>query len=59
MVSAPPTARWSAGSSSGVASEVSTYWIDADFKYAVGLAILIVVLMVRPQGILGIRERIG
>jgi neutral amino acid transport system permease protein len=43
----------------GVASEVSTYWIDADFKYAVGLAILIAVLMVRPQGILGIRERIG
>ena len=43
----------------GVASEVSTYWIDADFKYAVALAILIVVLLVRPQGILGIRERVG
>ena len=43
----------------GVASEVSTYWIDADFKYAIGLAILIAVLMVRPQGILGIKERVG
>lgn len=43
----------------GVASEVSTYWIDADFKFAVALAILILVLLVRPQGILGVRERVG
>jgi len=43
----------------GVASEVSTYWIDADFKFAVALAILILVLIVRPQGILGVRERVG
>jgi branched-chain amino acid transport system permease protein len=43
----------------GVASEVSTYWIDPDFKIAVGLFILILVLLVRPQGILGVRGRVG
>ncbi len=43
----------------GIASEVSTYWIAADFKFAIALAILILVLLVRPQGILGVRERIG
>jgi branched-chain amino acid transport system permease protein len=43
----------------GVASEVGTYWIDADFKFATALVILVLVLLVRPQGILGVRERIG
>jgi branched-chain amino acid transport system permease protein len=43
----------------GIAAEVGTYWIAADFKFAVALTILIVVLLVRPQGILGVRERIG
>jgi branched-chain amino acid transport system permease protein len=43
----------------GVASEVSTYWISPDFKFAVALVILILVLMVRPQGIFGVRERVG
>jgi branched-chain amino acid transport system permease protein len=43
----------------GVASEVGTYWIDADFKFAIALVILVLVLLVRPQGILGVRERIG
>ena len=43
----------------GIASEVSTYWIDADLKFAIALVILIIVLMVRPQGIFGVRERIG
>ena len=43
----------------GVASEVSTYWISPDFKFAVALVILIIVLMVRPQGIFGVRERVG
>jgi branched-chain amino acid transport system permease protein len=43
----------------GVASEVGTYWLPSDFKFAIALAILIVVLIARPQGILGIRERIG
>jgi branched-chain amino acid transport system permease protein len=43
----------------GVASEVSTYWLNPDFKFAVGLFILIIVLLVRPQGILGQRSRVG
>ncbi|GIU88827.1 MAG: hypothetical protein KatS3mg009_3342 [Acidimicrobiia bacterium] len=43
----------------GVATEVGTYWIDADFKFAIALVILVLVLLVRPQGILGVRERIG
>lgn len=43
----------------GVASEVGTYWLPSDFKFAIALAILIVVLIARPQGILGVRERIG
>lgn len=43
----------------GVATEVSTFWIPTDFKTALYLGVLIVVLLVRPQGILGIRERVG
>jgi branched-chain amino acid transport system permease protein len=43
----------------GVASQVSTYWLPADFQFAVALAILILVLLVRPQGLLGARERVG
>jgi neutral amino acid transport system permease protein len=43
----------------GIASQVSTYWLPADFQFAVALVILILVLMVRPQGLLGVKERIG
>jgi branched-chain amino acid transport system permease protein len=43
----------------GVASQVSTYWLPVDFQFAVALIILILVLLVRPQGILGVRERVG
>jgi neutral amino acid transport system permease protein len=43
----------------GVASQVGTYWLPADFQFAIALAILIVVLLVRPQGLLGLRERVG
>ena len=43
----------------GVASQVSTYWLPSDFQFAIALVILILVLLVRPQGILGVRERIG
>jgi neutral amino acid transport system permease protein len=43
----------------GVASEVGTYWIDPDLKFATALVVLILVLMVRPQGIFGVRERVG
>lgn len=43
----------------GVASQVGTYWLPSDFQFAIGLAILIIVLLIRPQGILGVRERVG
>ena len=43
----------------GLLVEVSSLWIPSDLKYASALFILIVILLFRPQGILGRRERIG
>lgn len=43
----------------GLLVELSTLWISSDLKYVGALVILIVVLLFRPQGILGRRERIG
>ncbi|WP_394552934.1 branched-chain amino acid ABC transporter permease [Agromyces sp. MMS24-JH15] len=43
----------------GVLVEVSGLWIPEDLKYAGALVVLIVILLFRPQGILGRRERIG
>ncbi len=43
----------------GIFVELSTLFIPADLKYAAALLILILVLLVRPQGILGRRERVG
>jgi len=43
----------------GIVSQTSTYWIDIQYKDAMALGVLILVLMVRPQGILGTRERVG
>ncbi|WP_447948768.1 ABC transporter permease subunit [Microbacterium maritypicum] len=43
----------------GIAVEVSTLWIPSDLKYASALVVLIVILLVRPQGLLGRRERLG
>ncbi|HWK19862.1 MAG TPA: branched-chain amino acid ABC transporter permease [Microbacteriaceae bacterium] len=43
----------------GVLVEVSSLWIPADLKYVAALVILILILLFRPQGILGRRERIG
>jgi neutral amino acid transport system permease protein len=43
----------------GVASEMSTLWLDNDLKFLVALTVLIIILIVRPQGILGQRERFG
>lgn len=43
----------------GILVEVSSLWIPADLKYASALIILILILLFRPQGILGRRERIG
>jgi branched-chain amino acid transport system permease protein len=43
----------------GIASQVGTYWLPSDLQFAIALAILILVLLTRPQGIFGVRERIG
>lgn len=43
----------------GLVLEIGTFWIPTDFKNAIALGMLIVVLLFRPQGILGVRERIG
>lgn len=43
----------------GIAVEVSTLWIPTDLKYASALIALIVILLVRPQGLFGRKERLG
>ena len=43
----------------GLFVELSTLWLPSDMKYVGALVIMIVVLLFRPQGILGRRERIG
>ena len=43
----------------GFVVELSALFIPIDLKYAAALIILIVVLLVRPQGVLGKKQRIG
>ncbi|WP_246609238.1 branched-chain amino acid ABC transporter permease [Nonomuraea rhizosphaerae] len=43
----------------GLFIQVSTLWVPPELKSLGALAVLIIVLLVRPQGILGRRERIG
>lgn len=43
----------------GLLVEVSTLWVPSDMKYVAPLTVLAVVLLFRPQGILGRKERIG
>ena len=43
----------------GLVVELTNLVLPGDFKYATALVILILVLLVRPQGIFGRRERIG
>jgi branched-chain amino acid transport system permease protein len=43
----------------GVLIEMSTLFIPAELKYVGALAVLIIVLLVRPQGILGRAQRVG
>jgi len=43
----------------GLVVELSTLWIPADLRFAAPLVVLIIILLFRPQGILGRRERIG
>ncbi|MFT2815289.1 branched-chain amino acid ABC transporter permease [Leifsonia sp. A12D58] len=43
----------------GLFVELSTLWLPSDLKYVGALVVLILVLLFRPQGILGRKERIG
>ncbi len=43
----------------GILIEVSTIVVPAELKFVSALVVLIIVLVFRPQGILGRRERIG
>jgi neutral amino acid transport system permease protein len=35
----------------GIAQEVSTYWLPSEYKLAVALVVMVLVLLLRPQGI--------
>jgi branched-chain amino acid transport system permease protein len=43
----------------GLFVNVSTVWVPTELKNVGALAVLILVLLVRPQGILGRAERVG
>ena len=43
----------------GIFVEVSTLFIPSELKYVGALAVLIIVLLIRPQGLLGRAQRIG
>ena len=43
----------------GVAVELSTLVVPVEFKTVIALGLLVLMLLVRPQGLLGSRERIG
>ncbi len=43
----------------GLLVELTPLWFSADIKYVGALLVLIVVLLVRPQGLLGQKERVG
>ena len=59
VASGPRSAPWSARWSSGSIVEMSPLVIPGDFKYAAALLILILLLLVRPQGLLGKAQRVG
>jgi branched-chain amino acid transport system permease protein len=43
----------------GILVELTPLWLSADIKYVGPLLILIIVLLFRPQGLLGQKERVG
>lgn len=43
----------------GLVAQLSTLWFSPQLQNAWALAIMVIVLLVRPQGILGRRERVG
>jgi neutral amino acid transport system permease protein len=43
----------------GVATEIPTVWFQPEIKSVFALAVLIGVLLIRPQGVLGSKARVG
>ncbi|MCY4037080.1 MAG: branched-chain amino acid ABC transporter permease [bacterium] len=43
----------------GMSTEVSTLWISPELKFVVPLVALIGVLLLRPQGLFGVKARVG
>lgn len=43
----------------GIVVQTSTFWFSTEFKLAFALGVMVLMLLVRPQGLLGQRERIG
>ena len=43
----------------GLLVELTPLWLSSDIKYVGPLLVLILVLLVKPQGLLGKKERIG
>jgi branched-chain amino acid transport system permease protein len=43
----------------GLATELSTLWIAPELKYVAALLTLIVILLIKPEGLLGRKERVG
>mgnify|MGYP003294026763 CR=1 FL=1 len=43
----------------GLFTELSTLFIDPEFKFVGALLLLIIILLIRPQGLLGRAQRIG
>ena len=43
----------------GLFIELTTLWVDPEFKFVGALVLLIVILLIRPQGLLGRAQRIG
>ncbi len=43
----------------GLVQELSTFWFPTDFKLAFALGALAIILVTRPEGLLGVRERFG
>ena len=43
----------------GIVTQMSTYWFAADLKLMFALMVLVLILLFRPLGILGVKERFG
>jgi branched-chain amino acid transport system permease protein len=43
----------------GLFTELSTLFVPAEFKFVGALLVLIIVLLIRPQGLLGKAQRVG